>query len=71
MNLLRRPASQTLSKVLDISSATTRVASELLKSHAILSDTTVRLFAVDREDLNQYWKSKRWGDKQGYYPQDF
>ena len=71
MNLLRRPASQTLSKVLDISSATTRVAPEILKSLAILSDTTVRLFAVDREDLNQCWKLKRWGDKQAYYLQGF
>ena len=38
----RRPACQTLSKALDISSATARVAPDLLKALAILSDTTVR-----------------------------
>ena len=37
-------------KVLDISSATDWVAPDLLKALAILSDTTVRRFAVDRED---------------------
>ena len=35
----RRPACQTLSKVLDISSAIARVAPDLLKALAILSDT--------------------------------
>ena len=39
-----------MSKVLNISSATARVAPDLLKALAILSDTTVRKSAVDRED---------------------
>ena len=38
-------------KTLDISSATARVAPDLLKVLAILSDTTIRRSAVDREDL--------------------
>ena len=54
----RRPACQTLSKALDISSATARVAPDLLKALAILSDTTVRRSAVDQEDLKPYWKSE-------------
>ena len=44
---------------LDISSATARVAPHLLKALAILSDTTVRRSAVDREDLKPYWKSEK------------
>ena len=48
-----------LSKALDISGATARVASDLLKALAILSDTTVRRSAVDQEDLNPYWKSEK------------
>ena len=40
--------SQTLSKALDITSATTRVVQNLLKALALLSDTTVRRSAVDR-----------------------
>ena len=40
-----------LSKALDISSATARVAPDLLKALAILSDTTVRRPAFDRKDL--------------------
>ena len=55
----RRPAYQTLSKVLDISSATARIALDLLKMLAILSDTTVRRSAVDQDDLKPYWKSER------------
>ena len=43
------PACQTLSKTLDISSATARVAPDLLKALAILSDTTVRTSAVDQK----------------------
>ena len=54
----RRPACQTLSKALDISSATARVAPHLLKALTILSDTTVRS-AVDWEDLKPYWKSEK------------
>ena len=49
----------TPSKALDISSATARVAPELLKVLAILSDTTVKRSAVDREDLKLYWKSEK------------
>ena len=37
-------------KALVISSATARVAPDLLK------DTTVTRFAVDQEDLKPYWK---------------
>ena len=55
----RRAACQTLSKALDISSATARVAPDLLKVLAILSDTTVRRSAVDQEDLKPYWKHKK------------
>ena len=55
----RRPAYQTLSKALDISSATARVAPDLLKAPAILSETTVRRSAVDWEDLKLYWKSEK------------
>ena len=53
----RRPACQSLSKGLDISSATARVAPDLLKDLAILSDRTIRRSGVDREDLKPYWKS--------------
>ena len=38
---------------LDLSSAIARVAPDLLKARAILSDTNVRGSAVDREDLKQ------------------
>ena len=50
----RRPAHPTLSKAFDISSATARVAPALLKALAILSGTTARWSAVDREDLKSY-----------------
>ena len=53
----RRPPCQTLSKTLDISSATAWVAPDLLKALAILSDTTVGRSAVDQEDLKPFWKS--------------
>ena len=39
---------------LEISSATTQVAPDLLKASASLSDTTVRRSAVDWEDLKSY-----------------
>ena len=52
-------ACQNLSKTLDISSTTDRVAPNLLKLLAILSDTTVRKSAVDRADLKPYWKSEK------------
>ena len=74
-SLWKRPAGQTLSKALDISSATAQVAPNLLKALAILSDTTVRRSAVDREDLNPYWKSEKGhislGDQKSYYLQVF
>ena len=50
---------QTLSKALDISSAIAQSAPDLLKVVAILSDTTVRRSAVDREDLKPHWKSEK------------
>ena len=50
---------KTLSKPLDISSASAWVAPDLLKALAILSDTVVRSCAVDREDLKPYWKSEK------------
>ena len=42
-----------------MSSATARVDPDPLKVLAILSDTTVRRSAVDREDLKPYWKSEK------------
>ena len=59
LSFLRRLACQTLLKPLDISIATSRVALDLLKSLVILSDTTVRRSAVDREGLKPYWKSEK------------
>ena len=35
---------------------TPQVAPDVLKAPAILSDTTIRRSAVDREDLKPYWK---------------
>ena len=56
--MLIRPACQILSEALDISSATARVALDLLlDALAILSATTVSESAVDWEDLKPYWKS--------------
>ena len=61
---------------MDISSATAWVAPDLLKALAILSDTTLRRSAVDREDLKPYWKSEKRPyfsrrDQQSYYLQVF
>ena len=42
---------------MDISSASARVALDLLKT--ILYDTTVRRSTVDQEDLKPYWKSEK------------
>ena len=39
--------------------STARVAPDLLKALAILSDTTVRRSPVDREDLKPYWDQKK------------
>ena len=55
----RRPARPTLSKALDISSATAGITLDLLKASAILSDATVRGSEVDREDQKPYWKSEK------------
>ena len=70
-----RPACQTLSKALGILSTTARVAPDLLKALAILSDTTVRRSAVDQEDIKPYWKSEKGhislDDQQSYYLQVF
>ena len=58
---------------MDISSATVRVAPDLLKALAILSDTTVRRSAVDQEDLEHTGNQKKdhisIGDQQSYYLQ--
>ena len=42
-----------------MSSATSQVAPDLLNALAILSDTTVKRSAVDREDRKPYWKSEK------------
>ena len=57
--LCSRTACQILSKALDISIATAQVAPDLLKALAILSDTIVRRYVVDREDLKPCWKSEK------------
>ena len=54
-----RSACQALSKALDVSSATVRVAPDLLKALAILSDTTVKRSAVHQEVLKPYRKSEK------------
>ena len=60
---------------MNISSTTAQVAADLLKAIAILSDTTVRKFAVDWEDLKPHWKSEKGlisaGDQQSNYSQVF
>ena len=75
LSLWKRSACQTMSKALNISSATAQAASDLLKALAILSDTTVRRSAVDPEDLKPYWKSEKshisLRDQQSYYLQVF
>ena len=77
LRLRRRPACLTLSKVLDISSSTARVSSDLSKTLVILSDTTSRKSVVDREDLKPYQEYEkgqhlsRWSTKQFYHLQDF
>ena len=48
-----------MSKALDISSGTARLASDLSKALTVLSDTTVRRSAVDQEDLKPYWQSEK------------
>ena len=75
MSLWRRPKCQTLSKALNISSAAARIALDLLRTLAILSDTTIRRSAVDWEDLKPEWKSEKGhfslGDQQIYHLQVF
>ena len=65
-----RPAYQTLPKALDISSATGHVTPDLLEVLAILSDTTVRTFSGDRENLKPCLKSEKahisLGNQQSY-----
>ena len=70
-SLQRRPTCQTLSKALDISTASAGVAPDLLRALAVLSVTTVRRSAVDQEDLKLYWKSQKGhisqGDQQSHH----
>ena len=52
------------------------LAPDLFKALVILSDTTARRFAVEREDLKPYRKSEKKGhtsvdDQQSYYLQVF
>ena len=54
----KRPAGQTLSETLDISSATAWAAPDLIKAWVVLSDATVERSAVDREDLKPFRKSE-------------
>ena len=58
------------SKALDISIGKARVAPDLLKPLAILSDTTAGRSAVDREDLKNHTGNKKGhisiGDQQAY-----
>ena len=57
LSLWRRPTSKTLSKGLDIPSATAWVAPDPLKPLVTLSYTIVKRSAVDQQDLKPYWKS--------------
>ena len=50
---------QTLSEALDALSTAVRVAPDLLKALAVVSDAAVRRSAVDREGLTLYWKSEQ------------
>ena len=55
LSLWRRPACQTLSKILDISSTIPQVAPGLLKALVILSNTTARRYAVDSKVIKPNW----------------
>ena len=57
LKFAKRPECQMQLKVLDISSPTAWVAPDLLKVLVILSDTTVRKYVVDGEDLKPCWIS--------------
>ena len=50
---------KTSMKALDISSATTQVAPNILKALVILSDTTVRKSTIDFENLKPHWKPEK------------
>ena len=56
---------------MDISGATVRVAPDLLKALAILSDTTVRTSAVDQEETTFDKGHIFQGDQKFYYLQVF
>lgn len=58
MSLWRRPAYWTHQKALDITNAMARVAPDLLKNLAIVSDTTARRSGVEQEDLKSLWESE-------------
>ena len=64
----KRPACQTLSKALGISSITARAAQNLSKALA-----AVKRSKVDREVLKLYWKAEKiyWDYEQAYYLQVF
>ena len=64
LSLRRRSACQTLSKAFDIQNYTVQSARGLLKTLAILSDTTVRMTAVDWEDQSEINSQS---DQQIYY----
>ena len=48
-----------MSKALSMESATARLVLHLLKALAIQSDTTIIISAVERADLQPYWKSEK------------
>ena len=52
-------ACQALSKTLNVSSVIARTAPDLSETLEVLSNTTVRGFAVTRDDLKPYWKIKK------------
>ena len=59
LSLWRRPVSQTLSKALDISSATVWVAPDLLKALEVEDLQLKWRSAVDWDYLKSYWKSEK------------
>ena len=69
----RRPACQTLSKAFNVSSASARVAQDLLKGPAIVLGTTVRRSEADQEDHSGNQKKGLISpvDQQSYYLQVF
>ena len=60
LSLWRRPVWPTLSKSLDIISATAQVPPDLLNALKILLDTTIRGFAIEQGDLKPEKKSESW-----------